>query len=240
MAGGSPHTIKVNRAPVLTLWAVVVAERLGFTHDEALTLAPAVAGLNTYSKGVSLGLIHPAPQAVREQWKKLQKGKTLTVALLGRAVPVVRTPDGLRTLTKYKPDDPAAVTRYLEGKFGGALPEVRTVMGKLARLFPPRDLAARAYSLYEKFRPAVPTGIRGWGAKGELDLEKLKALAQCGVSHRRRPRRCDPILRRWAGQQRRAQAQRVRYNRAVMRQGIRGELPGDLWVPSDLPESQRR
>ena len=29
--------IKINRAPVLTLWAAVVAERLGFDHDEALT-----------------------------------------------------------------------------------------------------------------------------------------------------------------------------------------------------------
>jgi hypothetical protein len=26
-------------------------------------------------------------------------------------------------------------------------------------------------------RPAVPTGTRGWGAKGDIDLEKLKALA---------------------------------------------------------------
>ncbi len=30
--------IKINRAPVLTLWAAVVAERLGFRRDEALTL----------------------------------------------------------------------------------------------------------------------------------------------------------------------------------------------------------
>jgi hypothetical protein len=44
----------VNRAPVLTLWAAVVAEVLGFKHDEALTLGRAVAGLNAYSKGVSL------------------------------------------------------------------------------------------------------------------------------------------------------------------------------------------
>jgi hypothetical protein len=177
MTGDSGHPIQVNRAPVLTLWAAVVAERLGSTHDEALTLGRAVAGLNAYSKGVSLGLIHPAPGAVREQRKKLQTGQTLTVALLGRAVPVVRTPDGLRTLTKDKPDNPTAVTRYLEGKFGGASPEVRTDMGKLAKPFPPKGLATRAYSLYEKFRPAVPTGTRGWGAKGELDLKKLTALA---------------------------------------------------------------
>jgi len=154
-----------------------VAERLGFTRDEALTLGRAVAGLNAYSKGVSLGLIHPAPEAVREQRKKLRKGKTLTVALLGRAVPVVQTPDGLRALTKDKPHDPVAVTRYLDGKFGDALPEVRTAMATLARALPPKELAARACSLYEQFRPAVPTGTRGWGAKGALDLERVIGLA---------------------------------------------------------------
>ena len=48
--------LSVNRAPVLTLWAAVVAEVLGVEYDEALTLGRAVAGLNAYSKGVSLGL----------------------------------------------------------------------------------------------------------------------------------------------------------------------------------------
>ena len=128
--------------------------------------------------GVSLGLIHPAPAAVREQRKKLQKGKTLTVALLGRAVSVMHTPEGLRALSKDKPDDPGAVARYLEGKFGEVLPDVRAAMNQLARSRPPKKLAAEAYALYEKFRPAVPAGTRGGGAKGELDLARLKALAE--------------------------------------------------------------
>jgi len=42
--------VMVNRAPLLTLWAAVVAEVLGFEHDEALTLGRAVEGLNAYSK----------------------------------------------------------------------------------------------------------------------------------------------------------------------------------------------
>ena len=42
----------VNRAPVLTLWAAVVADVLGCEHDEALTLGRAAAGLNVYSKGI--------------------------------------------------------------------------------------------------------------------------------------------------------------------------------------------
>jgi hypothetical protein len=32
------RTISINRASVLTLWAAVVARRLGFDEDEALTL----------------------------------------------------------------------------------------------------------------------------------------------------------------------------------------------------------
>ena len=35
MAG---NIVKVNRAPVLTLWAAVVAERLGYERDTALRL----------------------------------------------------------------------------------------------------------------------------------------------------------------------------------------------------------
>ena len=51
---------------MLTLWAAVAAEVLGFEHDEALTLGRAVAGLNAYSKGVSLGLFQPTPREVKE------------------------------------------------------------------------------------------------------------------------------------------------------------------------------
>ena len=55
-------TITINRAPVLTLWAAVVAERLGFKRDEALTLGQSVAGLNAYSKGRSLGIYAAKPK----------------------------------------------------------------------------------------------------------------------------------------------------------------------------------
>ncbi len=46
------HNILINRAPVLTLWATIVAERLGFDQDEALSLGKAVAGLTAQSKGL--------------------------------------------------------------------------------------------------------------------------------------------------------------------------------------------
>ena len=52
-------TISINRAPVLTLGAAVVAQRLGFAEDEALTLGKAVAGLNAQAKGRRLGNFRP-------------------------------------------------------------------------------------------------------------------------------------------------------------------------------------
>jgi len=42
--------ITVNRAPFLTMWATVVARRLGFAEEEALSLAKAFTGLTAQSK----------------------------------------------------------------------------------------------------------------------------------------------------------------------------------------------
>ena len=81
----------VNRAPVSTLWAAVVAEVLGFENDEALTLGRTVAGLNAYSKGVSLGLFQPTPKEVQEQRREIREEETVTVDLLPRAVPAKHT-----------------------------------------------------------------------------------------------------------------------------------------------------
>jgi hypothetical protein len=43
--------LEINRAPVLTLWAAVIAERLGHPADTALTLGRAVAGSAARVKG---------------------------------------------------------------------------------------------------------------------------------------------------------------------------------------------
>lgn len=170
--------LKINRAPVLTLWAAVVAERLGFDRAEALTLGRAVAGLNAYAKGTSLGLFHPAPNKIRQQRSKTRAAPALQVALLGRAVPVVRTPEGMRALSKNRPISAPSVARYLESKFGEALPAARSAMAKLARSRSRSALADEAYRLYAQFRPSIPTGVRGWGAKGVLDLARIAALAR--------------------------------------------------------------
>jgi len=52
----TPSPIRVNRAPVLTLWATVVAERLGLSPETALTLGRFVAGSSARAKARRLGI----------------------------------------------------------------------------------------------------------------------------------------------------------------------------------------
>lgn len=168
-------TIQINRAPVLTLWATVVAERLGFSHDEALTLGKAVAGLNAQSKGRRLGIFKPGEKPTTE--KPPHKAKD-QVELMGRAIPVEETNAGTRAVLKGKPISAESVETYLAGKFGEQLPAVRQAMTKLAAKFTPEELAPRAFGLYEEFRPDIPAGVRGWGAAGTLDLAAIAKLGQ--------------------------------------------------------------
>ena len=172
----SQTRISINRAPVLTLWAAVVAELLGFDRKEALSLGKAVAGLTAQSKGRRLGIFTPSPEAVRKA-RKGKRDKEFFVEICGRSVPAINTPEGIRAVNKAKPVEPAGVERYLEGKFGEALPAVREAMRTLAKAFKADQLAQEAFGLYEEFRPGVPEGVGGWGAKGELDLNRLRALA---------------------------------------------------------------
>lgn len=172
--------VSINRAPVLTLWAAVVAERLGYDHEASLTLGKAVAGLNAQSKGRRLGIFKPAERPEEAPPKKARPGEQFWVQLLGRAIPAVATTGGIRAVVEDKTIEPRSVERYLEGKFGEALESVRRVMNELARAFRPEDLARQAFSLYESFRPAIPEGVCGWGAKGELDLDRIRALSEKG------------------------------------------------------------
>ena len=109
----------INRAPVLTLWAVVVAERLGYKQDTALTLGKALAGLNAQSKGRALGIFEAKE---KENAEKESPGLEVEfVELMGRSIPVTRGETGFLAVEKGKP---------------------------------------------------------GWGAKGELDVKKIRRLAK--------------------------------------------------------------
>jgi hypothetical protein len=169
--------ITVNRAPFLTLWASVVARRLGYDTDEALTLGRAVAGLTAQSKGRALGVFTPSSDEARRDVAEKRAGiGAETVAMMDRRIPCVRTPDGLRALSKATPGDPASVRRYLAGKFGDALTTVESRLTELASTFEPAELDAVAMDLYMRLRPNVPKGREGWGKAGVLEIDRIDDL----------------------------------------------------------------
>ncbi len=173
------ETVTINRAPVLTLWAAVVAERMGYDREAALTLGKCVAGLNAQTKGRMLGIYgSPKPPERGGPPKKTGLGEDFWVQVCSRPVPAKNTEDGVRAVIKDKPIDPASVEKYLTGKFGEDLPAVRGAMEHLAAALDADGLEIESMGLYERFRPDIPKGRRGWGAKGELDLDFIRSLAQ--------------------------------------------------------------
>jgi hypothetical protein len=170
-------SISINRAPVLALWAAVVARCLGFDEDEALTLGKAVAGLNAQSKGGRLGIFKPHEEKAKKAREK-ERGQRFWVEVLGRPVPATNTEDCIPAVRGGKPLDPDSVRRYLEDKFGDHLKAVRSAMQRLAKAYQPQELARDAYRLYERFRPDIPAGEKGWGAKGDLDLGLIGRLGK--------------------------------------------------------------
>jgi hypothetical protein len=123
-----------------------------------------------------LGIFKPTPKELKKV-RQHERRKEFRVDLLGRALPAMNTEKGVRAVIKSKPVEPEGVERYLESKFGDALPDVQKAMKELANALKPNELAQKGFGLYEQFRPNIPEGVQGWGAKGELDLGRISKLA---------------------------------------------------------------
>jgi hypothetical protein len=162
----------VNRAPVLTLWASIVAERLGHPHDTALTLGRALAGSAARVKARSIGREERKADREAETPRLREEHVTAPVLLLGKSLRLL--PTELRAADGDQPADPAPVERYLAKAFGDHLAEVRAAMEELTARYEPAELNRIGFRLYEKFRPEIPLGNKGWGAKAALEVEKIQ------------------------------------------------------------------
>jgi hypothetical protein len=169
--------LQVNRAPVLTLWAAVVAERLGHPPDTALTLGRFVAGSSARAKARRLGISDEAQDAAERNAQAVAlKPKQQTVRLLGRDIPVLAAADGtLRAEDNGKPAAARSVQAYIARAFGDRLGEVRAAMETLVVSLTPEELNRVGFRLYERFRPDVAQGVEGWRAQGVLHLDRIRA-----------------------------------------------------------------
>jgi len=168
--------VVVNRAPVLTLWGAVVAERLGHPADTALTLGRAVAGSAARVKARSIGREERKADRDADTPRLAVDHVTAPVFLLGKSIRLLPNADGeLRAADGDQPANPAGVMRYLANAFGDHLTETRAAMEVLAARYDPTELNRIGFRLYEKFRPEIPPGAAGWGARGMLEVEKILA-----------------------------------------------------------------
>jgi hypothetical protein len=173
---GISMPVVVNRAPVLTLWATIVAEKLGHPADTALTLGRAVAGSAARTKASSIGREQSRTDRDADTPRLHQEHVTAPVFLLGKEIRLLPTEEGeLRAAGGDKPANSDDVRRYLEKAFGDYLIEVQQAMEMLAVRYDPQELNRIGFRLYEQFRPEVPHGSEGWGAKAALEVERILA-----------------------------------------------------------------
>jgi hypothetical protein len=172
--------INVNRAPVLTLWATVVAERLGHPRQTARTLGRFVAGSSAGPKARRLGISDEEQDAEERHARAAElKPRRQTVRLFGRGISVLVAHDGtLHAEDDDKPASAKSVACYIARSFGDRLAEARTAMEALAASLAPEDLNRVGFRLYNQFRPDVPEGVKGLGVPSHGVTGRLTSGAQ--------------------------------------------------------------
>ncbi|KAK7709849.1 hypothetical protein SLS64_006091 [Diaporthe eres] len=169
--------ITINRAPVLELWGASVAQFLhpDFSWDLCLSIGSSISTITAISKGRSIGTIAPPDEskdaASKNQNKK--KGDDLTtVKVMG--FPMTIKDDSV--IVKGKPKTTREVS--LVRKYGSdeSYGKAKDAMTEALQDWKGKEdeLDAKAFHMYEQFRPDVAKGQKGWGRKGELHLSKLR------------------------------------------------------------------
>lgn len=170
----------VNRAPIMTAWAMIVAEKLGFKHEEALSIASAYTELNAISKGTSLGIFGKGKTPASEV---MESSSQPHVELMGRRIPLLTGKSGQwRALSSDgTPVPPSSAYSYVSNALKQTTPYIIGAMRMLASTFTPAELNQKGFGLYASFRPQVDS----WGGRSTvkckdiLDLRKQPSSGSC-------------------------------------------------------------
>ncbi len=178
MVAAFPSSVAVHRAPVLALWAAVVAARLGHLPDLALTLGQTVAGSRAKARRIGI----PGDAGREADKRALEPRPALgPVRLLGKDIKRVTTQDGeLCADDTGQPASALGVQPYLARAFGDRLGDVRAAMVPRAASHPPDELNRLnrfGFRLDEAFRPDVSVGAARRGATGEPHIERIMRAA---------------------------------------------------------------
>ena len=174
--------IKINRSPVLTLWVSVVAERLGFSKEEAYTYGRWVSSALAATRDRKVESVQPTElsgdQDTKGRREKHEPDKNHVQVFAQMKTPVKRV-KGKRLAVMARQGkliDPETVDRYLHKKFGDNLGSTHDAMMELAQSMDADDVRNRAYDLFSQFKPDTEQR----GKAGVMDLEKLHDMAKKG------------------------------------------------------------
>ena len=164
--------VLVNRAPVMTAWAVVVLQCLGFQVQEALSLAHCYVSTTAEARAQTLRLPTPAPAHVTS-------ANQPHVDFLQVCIPVIQLRHGqYRGLHAGEVVPPTRAFDYLRRSMFQMLPHVMGALTLLANAYmgPHNDadaLQRQAYALYVDFRPDTQGA---WGKRAPLSLDTILDL----------------------------------------------------------------
>ncbi|KAF9268051.1 hypothetical protein L218DRAFT_918285 [Marasmius fiardii PR-910] len=162
-------SVVINRAPLMTAWATVVAERMGFQREEALSIASVYTEMNAISKGVSLGIF----KAGKEKGLDAARGGTQPyVDFIGRRPLYQNQKDQWRALLNGTPATPSAAYGYISRSFRQTTPHIIGALRLLVNSYSPQEINNKAWSLYADFRPEV----NGWGKRSEVQCSTILDL----------------------------------------------------------------
>lgn len=176
--------ITINRAPVLTLWVAVVAERQGFSKEAGLTFGKAISGMLAQSKGRSIGVFDKNDTDDNAKHEREEEEHAQGIArhdVFGMSIKAKDVGDegDVRAMdTSMKALNHKQVEGYLQRAFGQQLQVAKDALAELANSYKAEEVGDHCYHLYEQFRPSVASGQKGWGQKGQLDLTQIRQLVQ--------------------------------------------------------------
>ncbi|KAG6857107.1 hypothetical protein H0H87_009668 [Tephrocybe sp. NHM501043] len=159
----------VNRAPLMTLWAMTVAERLGFRREEALSIASAYTEMNAITKGVSLGIYDAGKERGIEA---IKGGSQSYIEFIGRRPLYQTQTQQWRALSNGTPVKPSTAFSYISRAFRQTTPHITGALNLLANSFTVDEINGLAWGLYAEFRPPVDQ----WGARSEVKCSTILGL----------------------------------------------------------------
>lgn len=164
----------INRAPVLELWAACVAHFLypSLAWKTCLSAGSAVSSICAVSKGRSIGVIESKDNE-KQKPKNERPDRLEEIDLMGFHLKLKDELVVVGNSTKPANEDTLkkkfGEADYLKVKecFETALDDCKGIKN---------ELNEKAFGFYEKFRPDIPKGQKGWGRKGGLRLTSIQDI----------------------------------------------------------------